>query len=316
LFFLILAFRGIQFAEVSRVLGQADFRWVVLAIASVLFTAAAKAGRWWLLFFPHHRSVRYRKVLSIILIGQMTNILLPARLGEIARIYLIGEIEGVSRARALGTIALEKFSELLMVPIMLAVLVFMIPLPSWVQESSLQKTLIGGGMAVAVLVGLTQRQRIVQLAIQSLGWLPAELPHRIGRQLELALSSTSALRHPEVVLLLLGGSLGIWILSAATNYLIFLALDLELSFSAALLLLIVLQLGVAVPSAPGKLGVFHYLCVLALGVFGIAREPALSYAFLLYGVVFIPLSVAGAIGLWWENLNLHQIRTLAPELDL
>ena len=51
--------------------------------------------------------------------------------------------------------------------------------------------------------------------------------------------------------------------------------------------------------------------MLGLGVFGVAREPALGYAFLLYAVVFIPISVAGAVGLWWENLSLRRVRTLA-----
>ncbi len=313
LLLLALAFRDINLSQVSQVLVQADFRWVALAVASTVLTAVAKASRWWLLFYPYHRSLRFRKVLAITLIGQMVNFALPARLGEVTRIYLIGEIEHTRRARALGTIALEKLIDLLMVPVMLGGLVFMIPLPVWVQEPGTQATLIGFGVAVVVLVGQTQRQRIVGMAARSLSWLPGELAHRIASQLELAISSVEALRTPGVTLILISGSIGIWILSAVTNYLVFLALDLQLPFSAALFLLIVLTLGVAVPSVPGKVGVFHYLCILGLGVFGVAREPALGYALLLYAVVFIPISVAGAVGLWWENLSLRRIQALALE---
>lgn len=314
--FLALAFRGSSLSQVSRILSQADFGWAVLAAVGVLLAAVAKAGRWWLLFFPHQRAIRYRKMLSTILIGQMVNNLLPARLGEVARIYLIGETEPVSRARALGTIALEKLIDLLMVPMMLAGLVFVIPFPDWVQAPGIQAMLIAGGMTVAVLVGLTQRRRVVRFAARGLDWLSGGRSQSIVRQLELTLSGLEVLRHPGITLLLIGGSVGIWILSATVNYLVFLALGLQLPFTAALFLLVVLQLGMAVPSAPGKLGIFHYLCILGLGVFDVGRGTALGYALLLHAVVLIPISIAGAVGLWWENVSVRRLQATALESEL
>ena len=92
------------------------------------------------------------------------------------------------------------------------------------------------------------------------------------------------------------------------NYTVFLALGLPLSFAAAMFLAVVLQIGGAVPSVPGKLGVFHYLCTLALGVFGLEKGAALGYAVLLYFVVFGPPSVLGALLLWWESVRRREVR--------
>jgi N-acetylglucosaminyldiphosphoundecaprenol N-acetyl-beta-D-mannosaminyltransferase len=72
------------------------------------------------------------------------------------------------------------------------------------------------------------------------------------------------------------------------NYIIFFALGLSPSFTAALFLLVVLQVGIAVPSAPGKLGIFQYLCILALAPFGVGKSNALIYSVLLYLVAFGP----------------------------
>jgi uncharacterized membrane protein YbhN (UPF0104 family) len=58
--------------------------------------------------------------------------------------------------------------------------------------------------------------------------------------------------------------------------------------------MVVLKVGVAMPSVPGKLGVFHYLCTLALGAFGLDKGVALGYAVLLYFVVFGPPVLLGA----------------------
>jgi len=114
-----------------------------------------------------------------------------------------------------------------------------------------------------------------------------------------------------VGLKLQGWSLLIWILSILVNYTVFLALGLPLPFAAALVLVVVLEVGVAVPSIPGKLGIFHYLCTLALGVFGLEKGAALGYAVLLYFVVFGPPSLLGALFLWWESVHRHQVRPVA-----
>jgi len=84
-----------------------------------------------------------------------------------------------------------------------------------------------------------------------------------------------------------------------------------LPFAAAPFLLIVLKIGVAVPSVPGKLGIFHYLCTLALGVFGLEKGAALGYAVLLYFVVFVPPSLLGALFLWWESV--HRPPSIPPK---
>ena len=72
-----------------------------------------------------------------------------------------------------------------------------------------------------------------------------------------------------------------------------------ISFAAAGFLLVVLQLGIAPPSLPGKLGVFHYLTVLELSFFGVARGPALTYALVLYVVALLSKVVAGGAWLAW-----------------
>jgi len=61
----------------------------------------------------------------------------------------------------------------------------------------------------------------------------------------------------------------------------------------------VLQVGIAPPSLPGKLGVFHYLTVLALSFFGVARSAALTYALVLYAVALLSKVLVGGAWLAW-----------------
>ncbi len=91
----------------------------------------------------------------------------------------------------------------------------------------------------------------------------------------------------------------IWTLYGAVNYVLLGAIGERPSILTALFLLVVLQLGVAVPSSPGRLGVYHYLCIQALAVFGVNGPEALSYAVILH-LISVLMPVALGAGLAWR----------------
>jgi hypothetical protein len=71
------------------------------------------------------------------------------------------------------------------------------------------------------------------------------------------------------------------------NDLVLRSLGIQTPFMAAVVLLVILQAGVAVPSTPGKLGVFQYLSVLGLSLFGVAKAPALAFGMAIHLLVFL-----------------------------
>ena len=86
-----------------------------------------------------------------------------------------------------------------------------------------------------------------------------------------------------------------------------LAFDLPASPLIALTLLVVLQGGVAVPSTPGKIGVFQLLCMVVLAVFGIAEPVGLAYGLVLHVVVVGGVTVWAALALWRRSWNWRRL---------
>ena len=304
--FLWLAFRDVSLSQVVAVFSRADYRFVALALALVLVSPLARAARWRLLYHPDQKGLSHLRLAEVLLISQMLNIVVPARLGEVARIYFMGQIESRSRARTLGTIAVEKWLDILMLLLLVLLVPIFVSLPPWFRDSRANLAVFAiafFGLALALSYGKDRLLILVESVSHLLpeGWRQSKM--RIHRATGLALGSLDVLRSPWVGLKLQGWSLLIWILSILVNYTVFLALGLPLPFAAALFLVVVLQVGVAIPSVPGKLGIFHYLCTLALGVFGLEKGAALSYAVLLYFVVFVPPSLLGALFLWWESVH-------------
>jgi uncharacterized protein (TIRG00374 family) len=307
LVFLWLAFRNVPFSQVVAAFSHADYRFVVLALALVLVSPLARAARWRLLYHPDQKGLSLLRLAEVLLISQMLNIVIPARLGEVARIYFMGKTGSQSRARTLGTIAVEKWLDILVLLLLVLLVPVFVSLPPWFRDSRLSLAVFAiafFGVALALSYGKGWLLTLVESVSR---FLPESRRARIHRATGLALGSLDVLRSPWVGLRLQGWSLIIWTLSILVNYTVFLALDLPLPLAAALLLLVMLEIGVAIPSVPGKLGVFHYLCTLALGVFGLEKGAALGYAVLLYFVVFAPPSLLGALFLWWESTRRRQV---------
>lgn len=311
--FIFLALRDVDLTQVGASLLQADMRLLAMAAASFVATVLAKAARWRLLF-ALRREPPLGRCFSVLAIGMMVNAFVPARLGELVRAYLIGEAEGESKVYALGTIAVEKVSDLGLLVAASVLLLAQMSLPQWLVGPS-QATAVM--VAVAVLLcwlAVRQNDRVLQGLGRVVRFLPGDWGARLVEQAGLGLASLKVVQHPRLLAGLLLWTLLVWLLGMATNYVVFLAMGLSLSLWAALFLLVVLQAGVAVPSSPGKVGVFHYLTMLALAVFGVEKEVALGYAVILHLVVYVPMALLGIYGLWREKVAWEKVSALATRL--
>jgi hypothetical protein len=296
---------------VWQTLRQVDLWLLAAALGVFLLTQVVKAARWKALFYPDHRARRFGRLLSVIYIGQMVNAAVPARLGEVARAYLLSRIEDISAAYVFGTIVLEKALDSLMLLLAVLFLSVFIPLPSWVKGSSL---LVSGGMVVVLIVMTVLSRwedRLPAWTNRLMG--PQSWLARLGitRAIQRAALSLRPLKSLRMNLLLWGWSMFNWGLMILSNLLLFWAFDLHLPWTAAPLLLAILNIGIIVPSSPGRIGVFHYLCVLTLGLYGVEPSLALAYGIILHALVYLPIFILGAYFLWRENYDLSRLAALA-----
>lgn len=289
---LLLAIRGVEWRAVGSALLRTDSTMVLLALGSVVVTLALSVVRWRLLFAPDHRNRPWLPFAGAILIGQTVNTAIPARIGELARMYLISRREGLSRARVAATIVVEKVADLAVFAVSIGLLVVAMSLPAWMARSGVAFVGTAAALVMATMALTFWSDRFLRVVERAATRLPRRWAVKVLRFAEAALDALRSLRDWRIGLL-------IWLLSAAvllcsilTNYLVFGALGMALSPVAALFLAVVLRIG-ATPSGPGRIGLFHYLVVVALSVFGVDRTTALSYSFVLYAVAVVPVLIAG-----------------------
>jgi len=310
--FLWLASRGVDWASAWRGIRGADPAMLLLALATVVATAWLRAARWRLMFYPEHRRLSLSACFAILLAGQLINAVIPARVGEVARAYMIGRRERVSKMHALWTTALEKALDALTLLLFLAAISFLVPLPAWLQSAG--RTLALGLAAVGLLLAL-----IVVMQARVMGWLTRWEARRpwIGRlrlrhALRTVADSLRRMRLPALSLGLARWSVLAFLMGALTNWLTARALGIPLGYGGSLLLLAVLQISavVPIPTSPGRIGLFHYLCILSLAIFSIGRDAALSYGLVLHVLFYLPMTVGGPIVLWLETRGQSELLAL------
>jgi uncharacterized protein (TIRG00374 family) len=295
--------RTLNFQQVLLTLRDVNYGWVIVGLLTVLLTLWARVLRWQALL--DSKQISASGALPPLVLGQLLNLIVPARLGDVGRTHLITREGYPSQARALGTVALEKLWDIVLLVGLVLGLSFWQPLPTWLTVPA-RLTAVGGGILLGGILALlffrrhlaAWESRISQWPEAAL-WRFPKLPNAsswlagaTGRLVD----GLAGLHRPHVMLAAGAWSVLVWFFGALTNLALLKAFGLPLSMGIALLLLAVLQIGVAVPSVPGRIGVFEGLCLVTLALFGIEANLALGYGVVLHAVVLLPPAV---LGLWW-----------------
>jgi uncharacterized protein (TIRG00374 family) len=294
-----------DWSETWAALTSADYRLVLAALLLNLATIPIRSGRWGLMF-PKDRRPPFGRLTMAMLIGQAVNIFVPARLGDLVRATLI---ETEHTAFVLGTQVFRMALDLAMLAALVVVLLFQAQLPAWWRGpgEALLVTAVLALLAVVLLVA--GRRHITRI----LNWLNDHWPFGRGRRLlEIGtqfVRSADAFARPSLVFALLAITVVIWAMYAGVNTILLGAVGAPYSWLAAVFLLAVLQLGVAVPTSPGRVGVYHYLAVQSLAIFGVDQATAVSYAILLHLISIILPAVVGAILAWHSGVKLRAAAT-------
>jgi glycosyltransferase 2 family protein len=299
---LYLVTQEADFHAVLGVLGKASPIALFAALLSVIVNTVAKAARWRLLLGPGGREIPGMRILSSLLGGQLLNALLPVRLGELSRAYDIGGL-GPGRTFVLGGIVIEKIIDMACLAALVLLLIAWLPVPAWMTRSA-YFSLAAGAVVVVVIFVLVRRLDWLTLQLQG---LVSRLPGRIRRVLEprlqAGLGSLRVLTQSGVQSRTSVWSLVIWGSAILTNQLVLVAFNIQLPITAACLVLLALMVGASVPNIAAGLGIFEYLCVMSLGVFGVDANTALSYGLMLHVLVLVPMILVGPIYLFnlWRS---------------
>ncbi len=304
--FLYLAFRKIELREVGQAFREANYLYMVISSALMIVSLWVRAYRWKYLLFPL-KKIRIPSLFSSIMIGFMANNLLPVRLGEFIRAYSIGSKENVGKSSALATIVIERVFDGFTVLSFLAVVLIFFDFPGWVKKGGY----FAFGFFILVLVFLVflrlRTENVIKGVDSFLRFLPAGARGKLREMLYSFADGLEVLKNVKNLIMTIIFSVVVWLVVASSFEFAIIAFDLKLPFYAAFVLMVILALGVMIPSSPGFVGTYHYLCIAGLALFAVSKDVGLSFAVVSHAAGFIPITLIGLYFLWRESLSLRNL---------
>ena len=303
--------RDVSAASVWAELSRSDpwlFFWATVG-ATIIFPI--RAMRWRVILEPVAPKIPFGPLWRATAIGMMINNVLPARAGELARAYaLTREVPAVPFSTSLASLVVDRLFDAIVL-LALGLVAFMDPafpseatiagqpLKDWALGGI---ALTGGLLALVYLLVFFPRALIAAFAFCSRRVSP-RLEERGKVTLQRFSDGLSVMRSPRRFALVFGWTLLHWLVGGAATWLGFLAVGIDLPFSASLFVQAVTAFGVALPSAPGFFGVFEAIAVITLAVYGVSAALATSWAIGFHILTFIPITLIGAY--YFVRLGMH-----------
>jgi uncharacterized protein (TIRG00374 family) len=310
---LVLALLGIDPAEVRSAFTQARYIYLVPAGLSLLAYLVARSIRWRILL---GRGASLRSCFWITNIGYLVSNVFPFRLGDPARAVAVGLDGEVKVSVALSTVVVERVLDMLMVVLLLAASLPFIEEAGRLRDAGVIAALAAVVASVGLLVVALRPEWVRRLAAWALARVPRLNLERWLGMLDGLLEGLAALRSPRRLLALLFWSAVTWLFVVGYYWAVLWAFLDRPPLVEGSFLTCAVGLGMAIPAAPGAMGVFEAVARAALEVpFGVPEEQALAVAFGSHAYQYILSNLLGLLGLAQLGLSLRQLRADAATLE-
>lgn len=301
---------SVDLGACASVLSHANPIPLAACLAVIATQVTLRAVRWRLLLPPPPGDglIKVRRIIPVLLVGYLGNAVLPARLGEPIRAFLVARREDLDAAEAFGSVVLERVVDTATLAVVAFVAAVAVNAPSWIVQATAVAAIAGTAVTGALVV--IGPGRMVLLTRRIVAHLPfATRAEPILKRLDDFARGIDRPSRSSAIVVAVVVSATTWMLDAATFWLVASSIGVQVSPAAALLIAAVTVLGTALPSAPGYVGTFELASATTAQALGVAAVPALALAVLAHAMTVLPTAGAGAISLVGMNARLGRLAT-------
>ena len=307
--FLYAAFREVDINGLTSALAGANYLYLIPVLALTFVGLWFRAVRWYYLMLPI-KKIGVSRLFAAMMIGLALNNLLPVRLGEFARAYCIDARENVGKTAAFTTLVVERILDGMTVLLFFGFLVLrqQVALPSWLRSAALAA--LGFFLLVLVLLVLLKLQAewVRKAASFIMKPAPTPLSSAVLGIINGAVSGLQVFHSAGSLVLAAVLSLFVWVPAGLIIFCLLLGFGVHLPISASFLVLVILCIGLMIPSAPGSVGTFQFFCVAGLSLFAVDRHVAASFSILFHATQFVPATAIGLVCMLAQGGSISEIK--------
>lgn len=305
------AFHDVDWSDLWRHVRAADpfLVFVGVAVATAMFPL--RAIRWRPILDTVVPGLPYGELWRATAIGMMANMLLPARIGELVRAYALSRQTPVPFSASFASLVVDRVFDAVVV---LTLLVAALLDPRFPGGVSASYAVYGILLLIAVAAGLYAIVFFPDRLIRLFELLARRVMPRFEERGRVLLRSfaegLSVLRHPRRFVVVLFWTVLHWLVQALAFWILFKALGIDAPFSAAVVVMGLIVVGVAAPSTPGFFGPFEFAAVAGLKIYGVDESLAGAWALTTHILTLIPITVLGLYYLARTGLRLGELKQI------
>jgi len=303
---LIWVFHDVAIKELISSIAAINWLWVVGAVFLDILSYVFQGLRWSLLLHPIGRISTFRATQAIYA-GLFVNEILPMRLGEVLRIYLISRWAPARFAVVIPSILVERFFDAIWLTLAFGITVWVVPLPKYLihAEEILGFMALTAIILFIYLVFHKSGMRAYVSDSASHGWRPIRWISRLFDRMAGGIQDIGQSRYfyssfGFSLLLLIGQILSYWF--------VMMAYGLKLSFWHGAAVFLIVHIGTIIPGAPSNVGTYQFFTVVGLTLFGIDKTLATSFSVVVFLILTLPLWIIGSLVISHLGLSLKKIR--------
>jgi uncharacterized protein (TIRG00374 family) len=307
-------FRNIDLAQAWHAVTRARLDLIAAAVVATFVTYVLRASRWLVLLKPIG-DAQFRTAFRATVIGFAATFLLPGRVGEVLRPYLLARREGLKVSSSFATVIVERVLDMATVLLLFAVALFLsgIDVGGEVRTAGVLAAVAAMAALGILFVFAGHPERLGRLAGRLGRWLPTRAAEALAYVVQTFAEGLAVMRSPGHLALAGVWSLCVWLSIAVGIWLTSLAFGLVVPFIGSFIIVGYLAVGVSVPT-PGGAGGFHYFYLIALTqFFGADTDVAAAAAIVLHAVSFVPVTIVGLSFMWQDGLTLGRLQSMRAE---
>jgi glycosyltransferase 2 family protein len=314
-----LTLRGKDLSRIGAEIQHADYRWLWPYLAVLTLIHLIRTVRWGILLEPVAK-VPFGRLNAVSAVGIMALIVLPFRLGEFARPYLVAERPHLRVSAALSSVVVERVVDGLFTAVLLFVTLLAVPegtrgLQAFRAAGLLVFLAFAALLAFLVLAHLN-RARAVRLTHRLVDPLSPRVAERASGMMDAFIHGLRLVPSRRKIAAFFLLTAMYWALNGWGIQMFARSFGFSLGLVEAYTVLGVLVVGVMVPAGPGMVGTFQAAIVAGLSLFVTdAGERGLAFANVLWAVQFAQQTIFGLAFMFSRHIKLGRLFDAPREVE-
>lgn len=302
---LFFSLKGVQGEEIWLTLKRVDPILLLVPLLFIFCAVTICSFRW---SRVAGNGTRVRETFVSLLIGLFVNNVLPVRIGELARGYVLSKKRNLSFTYAFSTVLLDRFFDL--TGLLLLTFLFF-PSQSLPPHVSHAIRLLVGLLIVCIgLIIVLSQERIANHISSRLVRLETSFLRKFAQRVLEIQENLKRIGSPLTILFLIALSFCTWFSMAVALFYVTRALGVNVPFACIPFVCAMLNMGLTIPSSPGYVGVYQYLLVYLLSIFGVPKAEGFTVSLLYHASWYVPYTVLGFVFLVTEHIKVKEIQDL------